>query len=47
MNINTVKNYIDQIQINIDSILFYNLVNECDSQDYIHLSLHKLILVDY
>ena len=32
---NIVKKYIDQIQTNIRLILFYNLLNEYDKQNYI------------
>ena len=32
IRINTVKNYIDRIQINIHLILFYNLIDEYATQ---------------
>ena len=38
MKINTVKNYINRIQIDLRIILFYNLINEYDTNNYTHLS---------
>ena len=41
VRINTVKSYGNQIQNYINEyvhlVLFYNLINECDTYDYIHL----------
>ena len=37
MNINTVKNYIDRIQINIRLVLFYSLIYDRVTQNYTHL----------
>ena len=33
-----VKYHVDRTQLSIHSVLFYNLINEYDTQDYTHLS---------
>ena len=38
VKISTLKNHVDRTQFNNRSILFYNLINECFTQNYTHLS---------
>ena len=38
VKINTAKNYIDRIQINVYLVLFYNIIYKCEIQDYTYLS---------
>ena len=38
MKINVIKYYANRIQNDIHLVIFFNLINEYDAQDYTHLS---------